>query len=75
MRELFLKYLLQIERHMGNLMAYYFIEAHGISQEEYMNPDNYNNIPRNRSTIIKLIKRLSGAVTSTEHDYVNYYRT
>ncbi len=36
LRELFLKYLLQIERHVGNLIAYYFIEAHGISQKEYM---------------------------------------
>ena len=32
LRELFLKYLLQIERHIGNLIAYYFVEAHGIFQ-------------------------------------------
>ncbi|ANU50329.2 abortive phage resistance protein [Enterocloster clostridioformis] len=75
LRELFLKYLLQIERHIGNLMAYYFIEAHGISQEEYMNPNNYDNISRNRSAINGLIKKLYGAVTSTEHEYVNYHRT
>lgn len=74
LRELFLRYLLQIERHIGNLMAYYFIEAHGISQEEYMNPNNYNNIPPNRNTINGLTKKLYGAVTSTEHEYVNYHR-
>lgn len=75
LRELFLKYLLQIERHIGNLIAYYFIEAYGVSQNEYMNPNNYNNIPRNRNTIGGLIKKLYGAINSTEHDYVNYHRT
>lgn len=75
LRELFLKYLLQIERHIGNLMAHYFIEAHGISQKEYINPNNYNNIPRNRNTIGGLMKKLHGAINSTEHGYVNYYRT
>lgn len=33
LRELFLKYLLQIERHIGNLIAYYFVEAHGIFKQ------------------------------------------
>ncbi|MBM6804679.1 Abi family protein [Mediterraneibacter glycyrrhizinilyticus] len=41
-RVLFLKYLLRIERHIGNLISYYFVEAHGISQTEYMDPYNYN---------------------------------
>ena len=48
LRELFLKYLLQIERHIGNLIAYYFIEKYGISQTEYMNPNNYNNSASNK---------------------------
>lgn len=75
LRELFLKYLLQIERHIGNLIAYYFIETHGILQSEYMNPNNYNNTPQNRNTVNGLIKKLYGAINSTEHDYVNYHRT
>ncbi|MDO4943132.1 MAG: Abi family protein [Lachnospiraceae bacterium] len=37
LKELFLKYLLQIERHVGNLMTYYFMELYGISQAECMN--------------------------------------
>lgn len=75
LRELFLKHLLQIERHIGNLIAYYFIEAYGVSQNEYMNPNNYNNIPRNQNTIGGLVKKLYGAINFTEHDYVNYHRT
>ncbi len=66
LRELFLKYLLQIERHIGNLIAYHFIEAYGTSQNEYMNPNNYNNIPQNQNTVNGLIKKLYGAINSTE---------
>lgn len=73
-RSLFLKYLLQIERHIGNLIAYYFIELHGIGQSEYMNPENYNNIPRNQKTISGLMRKLYGAVNTTDYAYVNYYR-
>ncbi len=75
LRALFLKYLLQIERHVGNLMAYYFMELHGIEQAEYMNPNNYHNILRNKKTIDGLIKKLYGAVNTTEYEYVNYYRS
>lgn len=75
LRELFLKYLLQIERHIGNLMAYYFIESHGISQTEYLNPNNYNNVPRNQKTISGLMKKIYGAITTKEYEYVNYYRS
>lgn len=75
LRELFLKYLLQIERHIGNLIAYYFVEIHGISQTEYMNPYNYSNTSRNQKTISGLIRKLHGAVTTTDYAHVNYYRT
>ena len=74
LRELFLKYLLQIERHIGNLIAYYFVELHGTSQAEYMNPANYNHISRNKRTISGLMRKLYGAVTTTDYAYVNYYR-
>lgn len=75
LRELFLKYLLQIERHIGNLIAHYFVESHGISQAEYMNPKNYNNSSHNRKIITGLIRKLHGAVTTTDYIHVNYYRT
>lgn len=74
LRELFLKYLLQIERHIGNLIAYYFVECYGISQAAYMNPDHYNNTARNRKTISGLMRKLYGAVSASDYTYVNYYR-
>lgn len=74
LRELFLKYLLQIERHIGNLIAYYFIEKYGISQTEYMNPNNYNNSASNKKTIAILIRKLYGATITTDYAYVKHYR-
>lgn len=75
LRELFFKYLLQIECHIGNLIAYYFVEAHGISQAEYMSPYNYNNNARNQKIISRLIRKLHGAVSTTDYAHVNYYRS
>ena len=69
LRELFLKYLLQIERHIGNLIAYHFVEVHGISQTEYMNPCNYNNTSRNKKIIAGLIRKLHGAINTRSRVY------
>ena len=40
LRELFFKYLLQIERHLRSLISYYFSELYGESQSAYLNIDN-----------------------------------
>lgn len=74
LKMLFLKYLLQIERHIGNLIAYYFTELYGIKQSEYLNPHNYNNNKRNVKTISILIKKLYGAINTKDYEYINYYR-
>ena len=44
LRELFFKYLLQIERQLRSLMSYYFTELYGAKQKQYLNVENYNNI-------------------------------
>jgi len=40
LRELFLKYILQIERHLRSLLSYYFTDKHGEQQIHYLNPAN-----------------------------------
>ena len=47
LRELFFKYLLQIERQMRSLMSYYFTEMYGAEQKQYLDANNYNNTKRN----------------------------
>ena len=74
LRELFFKYLLQIERHLRSLMSYYFTETYGSEQGKYLDADNYNNIRRNRETIGRLIATLYRATTTTDYAYINYYR-
>ena len=59
LRELFLKYLIRIERHLRSAISYYFTALHGESQLEYLNPANYNNISKNYNGINKLISMLS----------------
>lgn len=74
LRELFFKYLLQIERHLRSLMSYYFTESYGSEQSKYLDANNYNNIRRNQATIRKLIATLQRATTTTDYVYINYYR-
>ena len=49
LRELFFKYLLQIERQMRSLMSYYFTEMYGAEQKQYLDANNYNNTKRNHA--------------------------
>lgn len=72
LRELFFKYLLQIERQMRSLMSYYFTEMYGAEQKQYLDANNYNNTKRNHATIVKLIATLKRATTTTDYTYINY---
>ncbi len=74
LREIFFKYLLQIERHLRSLMSYYFTETYGAEQREYLNPQNYNYTRRNKTIIARLIATLQRATTTTDYTYINYYR-
>lgn len=74
LRELFFKYLLQIERHLRSLMSYYFCEKYGESQSAYLDINNFNNTRRTYKTVSRLISTLQRAVTTTDYVYINYYR-
>lgn len=74
LRELFFKYLLQIERHLRSLMSYYFCEKYGESQSAYLDTNNFNNTRRTYKTVTRLISTLQRAVTTTDYVYINYYR-
>ena len=72
LRELFLRYLLRIERHLRTLISYYFVECYGISQDEYLNVNNYNKARKN--VINKLVVILEKTTNTTDYNYINYYR-
>ncbi len=75
LRELFLKYILQIERHIRSLISNYFTEKYGEDQTHYLNPTNYNNIRRNQADIVKLIRMLDNLVNhNSDYPYINHQR-
>ena len=75
LRELFFKYLLQIERHLRSLMSYYFSEKYGESQTAYLDINNYNNTGKNHATIARLIATLNRAASARDYVYIDYYRS
>ncbi len=59
LRELFLKYILKIERNMRALLAYFFSQKHGEGQTAYLNPQNYATTPKNREAFAGWCLRLT----------------
>jgi len=75
LRELFLKYILKIERHMRSLISYYFTDKHGESQTHYLNPSSYTNVSRYSSDVARLISTLDHlANRNSDYPYINHQR-
>ena len=75
LRGVFFKYLCRIERRMRSSISYHFCKKHGESQEEYLNADNYSDLPRNKKGITKLLKMLDMmAKQNKDHEYLVYQR-
>ena len=75
LRELFFKYLCQIEKKMRSLISYAFCEHYGELQNAYLNPASYNNSAKNRNDINKLIQILDRiANRNIDYDYLVYQR-
>lgn len=54
------------------MISYYFVECYGISQDEYLNVNNYNKARKN--VINKLVVILEKTTNTTDYNYINYYR-
>lgn len=75
LRELFLKYILKIERHIRSLMSYYFTEKHGEQQSAYLSAANYNPSRHYTADINRLIAMLQKlATTNSDYPYINHQR-
>lgn len=75
LRGIFFKYLCRIERKLRSSISYHFCQAHGESQAEYLNSNNYSNFPRHKNGIAKLIKMLDTmANQNKDHEYLIYQR-
>ena len=75
LRTLIFQKICSAEQKIRSLISYHFCETYSENQNDYLNPNNYNNIKANKYGIQKLIKILSNeANISTEHAYVVYQR-
>lgn len=75
LRELFLKYILKIERHIRALLSYHFTEKHGERQCEYLNPANYAMSGRNANGINRLVATLGNLANhNSDYPYINHQR-
>lgn len=75
LRELFLKYILKIERHIRALLSYHFTEKHGEQQSEYLNPANYAMNGRNAGGINRLVSTLGNLANhNSDYPYINHQR-
>ncbi len=75
LRELFLKYILKIERHIRALLSYHFSEKHGEQQCEYLNPANYALSGRNAGSINRLVSTLGNLANhNSDYPYINHQR-
>lgn len=75
LRELSLKYILQVERHIRSLLSYHFTQKHGASQECYLNLKNYSSIPSYSAGISRLVSTLDNlANRNSDYPYINHQR-
>ena len=75
LRELFFKYILQVERHIRSLLAYSFTEKHGELQTEYLDPGNYDSDPAVQDDVNRLINTLDKLANRTsDYPYINHQR-
>lgn len=73
LRNLFLKYILQVERHLKSMISYYFCDKHGESQTKYLDPNNfdYANHPKQ---VTRLINSLSKTITlPSNYRYISHH--
>ena len=75
LRELFLKYILKIERHIRALLSYHFTEKYGEQQSEYLNPANYAMSRKNADGINRLVSALGKLANhNSDYPYINHQR-
>ncbi len=75
LRSLFLKYILKIENHIKSLISYAFCYEYGENQNYYLDNNSYNDTPKNKDKIIKLIFHLESYVNDHQsYKYMSYYQ-
>lgn len=75
LRELFLKYILKIERHLRSVISYYFCEKYGENQSFYLDENNFSIYPKHNADVKRLVGELDKlANQNSDYAYINHHR-
>ncbi len=75
LRELFLKYILKIERHLRSVISYYFCEKYGEHQTFYLDSNNFSIYSKFSTDVNRLIGELDKlANQNSDYAYINHHR-
>lgn len=75
LRELFLKYILKIERHLRSTISYYFCEKYGENQSFYLDANNFSIYSKHQADVQRLLGELNKlANQNSDYAYINYHR-
>lgn len=70
---LFLKYILQVERHLKSMISYFFCEKYGEDQTEYLNPKHFE-YTKHPKQINRLISSLNKTIaTPSNYRYIAHH--
>ena len=73
LRSLFLKYILQVERHLKSMISYYFCDKYGVSQTAYLNPHNFDYVNHPKQ-VTRLINSLSKTLKlPSNYQYISHH--
>ncbi|MBD5558825.1 MAG: Abi family protein, partial [Clostridia bacterium] len=72
-----LRYLLSCERHLKSLFGYHFIQLYGDSEQDYLNPNNYDRSTEQRAREVRELLDTMRDLAREESDqeYLGHYRT
>lgn len=71
LREIIIRYIFKIEKHIKSLISYAFCSKYGNNQSEYLNPTNYEY--NNKNEIDKLVKILRNSVEDKSNIYIKHH--
>lgn len=75
LRDLFLRYILKIEKHVKSLISYSFCEIYGEDQRQYLSAVNYDYNIKNQDDINELVTRLTKITTETQnYPYISHQK-
>lgn len=75
LRELFLKYILKIERHLRSVISYYFCKKYGEDQSFYLDENNFSIYPKYSADVKRLVGELDKlANQNSDYAYINHHR-